>query len=217
MRGVRLGAPAPAALLAAPAIALLLAACGGGKRQDAGEPSRTFNLAIVRQSFPAKQTIARPAELELQVRNDGSATVPNVAVSVNSFNYLSSHPGLADRSKPIWAIEQGPGAVAKPPVETQEVSTPGGAQSAYVNTWALGPLPAGQTRTITWKVVPVRAGVHVVHFSIAAGLAGKARAALSAGGPVGGTFTVDIAGKAASSFVNPRTGRVETGAGPAVP
>lgn len=210
--------PALPAALAIGATGLALSGCGGGARADAGEPSRTFNLAIVRQRFPAKQTIARPTELELQVRNDGSGTVPDVAVSVDSLNYASSHPGLADRSRPVWAIEQGPGPIAKPPVETQEVSVPGGAQTAYVNTWALGPLPAGQTRTFTWKLVPIKPGVHVVHFSFAAGLAGKARAALAGGGgAVQGAFTVDIAGKPPRSVVDPQTGRVQTGSAPAAP
>ena len=61
--------------------------------------------------------------------------------------------------------------------ESQEVSPPGGGETAYVNTWALGPLDAGSTRTFVWQVVPVKAGLHTVHYTVAAGLAGKANAA----------------------------------------
>lgn len=215
-RGAVSRAPARTAALAALGCGLVMAGCGG-TRQDAGEPSGTFEMAIVRASFPASQSVARPAMLELQVRNSGTRALPNVAVTVDSFNYASDFQQLADDKRPIWAIERGPGATASPPVETQEVSSPGGDQTAYVNTWALGRLAPGQTRTFAWKVMPVKPGLHTVHFSFAAGLAGKAKAELAGGGPVQGQFTVSIAGKPPASHVNPSTGRVEAGAAPKSP
>jgi len=136
----------------------LATGCGGGSRQDAGEKSASYDVEVVRASFPKAQAVARPATLELQVRNSGSNNVPNLAVSLDSLNYRSNFAGLADASRPVWAIEQGPGAVAKPPVESQEVSLPGGAGTAYVSTWALGPLPAGRTQTFTWRAPGCAAG-----------------------------------------------------------
>lgn len=194
---------------------LLLAGCGGGSRQDAGEKSATYQMKVLAASFPARQSVARPTRMTLLVRNTGSSTVPNVAITVDSFNYTSDYPGLAADKRPVWAIEQGPGPIARPPVETQEVSTPGGAETAYVNTWALGPLPAGGTRLFSWKVVPVKPGLHTVTYTVAAGLAGKARARLASGGAVAGRFNVEIAGAPAVTHVDPLTGRVVDG--PAYP
>ncbi len=101
--------------------------------------------------------------------------------------------------------------------ETQEVSPPGGAQTAYVNTWALGALAPGKTRTFVWQVVPVKAGTYTVHYSVAAGLAGKAKARLASGAPAAGQFAVDIAPAPELTHVNPATGHIEGGEFPATP
>jgi hypothetical protein len=203
--------------LAVAGSALLASGCGGGARQDANEPAKSYEMKIVRASFPAKQAVARPTTLELQVRNTGSSTVPDVAVTLDSLSYTEHYPELAANKRPVWAIERGPGPVAKPPVESQEVSQGGGAQTAYVNTWALGPLAPGGTQTFRWELVPVKPGAHTVNFAIAAGLSGKATVHLASGGPLGGRFTVNVAPAPATTHVDPATGRVVTGAAPAIP
>ena len=207
----------PSALAVTLASALLVAGCGGGARLDASEQARTYAMKIVHASFPTTQSIARPTSFELEVQNSGTRTVPNVAVTVNSFDYTSNYPELAADKRPVWVIERGPGAIASPPVNTQEVSVPGSGQTAYVNTWALGALAPGKTRTFVWQVVPVKAGAHTVHYSVAAGLAGKAKARLASGAPVEGQFAVDIAPAPRLNHVNPSTGRVEGGEFPATP
>jgi hypothetical protein len=203
------------ALLAAGALAL--AGCGGGTRQDASERAGTFAMQVVHPSFPTAQSIARQTRFVLPVRNTGTRTVPNVAVTIDSFDYTSSYANLADDKRPVWAIEQGPGAVASPPVESEEISSPGGGQTAYVNTWALGALAPGKTRTFVWRVVPVKSGSYTVHYTVAAGLSGKAKARLASGGLVQGQFTAEIAGTPALTHVNPDTGRVEPGEFPSSP
>jgi len=45
----------------------------GGAKQTAHEPAGTFTMKIVRARFPARQAVARPATLELRVRNHGLA------------------------------------------------------------------------------------------------------------------------------------------------
>ncbi len=207
---LRVWCPAGGAIAAA-----LLAGGCGGTRVDAHEPSATYDMQVLAASFPAKQSIARPETMTLLVRNSGNETVPNVAVTVDSFEYLSGYPGLAARKRPIWAIEQGPGANAKPSVESQEASQPGNGQTAYINTWALGPLAAGDSRRFSWRVVPVTSGRHFVHWSVAAGLAGKSRARGS-NGPLSGQFSVQIAAAPATSHVNPSNGKVEPGSAPPV-
>lgn len=199
------------------AAAALASGCGGGSRQDAGEPKRTFAMRVVGASFPARQAVARPARMVLRVRNTGSRTVPDVAITVDSFNYTATTPELAADKRPVWVIEQGPGPHARTPVQTQEVSEPGGAQTAYVNTWALGPLAPGRTQTFTWLVMPVKPGAHTVRYAVAAGLSGRAKAALSSGGAVQGRFAVEVAGAPPTTHVDPATGRVVAGALPTAP
>jgi hypothetical protein len=203
-------ARAPLACLSALAAAIALSACGGGARQDASEPKARFPMRVLRASFPKAQAVARPATLELEVQNTGTRPVPDVAVTIDSFDYLSSYPGLGDRRRPIWAIERGPGTTAQPPVETQEVSLPGNATTAYVNTWALGRLASGQTRTFTWKVIPVRSGQHAVSYRLAAGLAGNAKA-VAREGSLQGSFAISIAPAPPATHVNPETGKVVGG------
>jgi hypothetical protein len=207
-----------AALAAACGCALGLAACGGGTRQDAGEPTGTYTVKVLDASFPAKQSIARQTSLSLSVRNSGSKAVPDLAVTLDSFDYTSDYPELAVDKRPVWAIEHGAGSTAtSPPVETEEVSTAGSGQTAYVNTWAFGRLAPGATRTLTWHVVPVKSGSYTVHYAIAAGLSGKAKARLESGGLVQGQFAVDIAPKPKLTHVNPDTGTVEVGQFPTTP
>jgi hypothetical protein len=222
-RAAALGrAPRVLGLGAAAVSALLAGGCGGGARQDAAEPKGSFPMKVVRASFPSHQSIARQTKLELQVRNTGSRTVPTVAVTIDSFEYTSHYPELADDKRPIWAIEQGPGTIAKPPVETEEVSLSAGAETAYVNTWAMGSLAPGQTRDFTWRAVPVKSGSYTVRYTVAAGLSGKARAVTDArasgeSSPVQGQFAVDIAPTPKLTHVNPSTGRVEVGQIPSSP
>ena len=196
--------------------ALLAAGCGQA-RQDAHEPNATFTVQVVKASFPARQAVARQSRLELLVRNNGTRTVPNAAVTIDSFAYTNTYPELASNKSPIWVVEQGPGRIPKRPVESEEISPPGGGQTAYVNTWALGPLAAGQTQTFLWRVAPVKPGLHRVNFTIAAGLAGKARTQLAGGAAATGHFTVDIAPKPPATHVDPNTGQVVSGSAPLTP
>jgi hypothetical protein len=197
--------------------ALIAGGCGGGARQDAHEPTGSFRLRILHASFPAVQSIARPTSLVLLVRNAGIRTAPNVAVTIDSFYYTEHYPELAANKRPVWIIDRGPGAIAAPPVQSQAVSPPGGGQTNYVNTWALGPLAPGGTRTFRWRVVPVKSGVHTVHITVAAGLAGGARAVSLLGGPVQGKFTAYVTQAPPPRHVDPSSGRVVPGRFPLSP
>lgn len=191
--------------------AAVMAGCGGGSQQNAGEKEKTYTVAIAHASFPAHQSIVRPTTMTVAVRNTSDATLPNVAVSVDSFEYTSHYPGLADDKKPIWVVETGPGAVSKEPVQSIAVSPPGGGQTAYVNTWALGPLAPGDTRTFTWRLMPIKSGSYTVHYTVAAGLAGRAHARLADGSIPQGKFDVTITQPPPATHINPHTGTVEPG------
>ena len=167
-------------------------------------------MRVVQAHFPRLQAVSRPTKLVLEVQNTGLRTVPNVAVSIDSFYYSSNFPGLADNKKPIWVIEQGPGTIPHPPVESVEVSVPGSATTAYVNTWALGSLAPRQTHLFEWKLVPVKTGTYTVHYRFGAGLAGKAKAVPSEGS-LKGVLVATVAGRPPKKHVNPETGNVAPG------
>jgi hypothetical protein len=172
--------------------ALALAGCGGGARQDADEPSGTFRVDVVRASFPAKQRLAESQRFVIAVRNSGPKAVPNIAVTVTSFASRSEQAGLADPSRAVWIIDDGPR----------------GGDTAYTDTWALGRLAPGQTRRFVWRVTAVQPGTHTVKWQVAAGLNGKAKATLADNRAPAGSFTVDISSKPAQARVDPNTGKV---------
>jgi hypothetical protein len=173
------------AVLAAAGLALALAGAGCGEdRQDADAPSGEFSLDVVDASFPAKQRIAEAATLELEVENTGTRPVPQLAVTVETapaqdgaapvaFGQGSDDPTLASSARPIWIVDEGPA----------------GGDSAYTNTWAVGPLGAGETRTVTWRVTAARAGRYTVAWRVAPALEGNVSLAE---GKTDGEFAVRI-------------------------
>jgi hypothetical protein len=189
----------------------IVSGCGSASQQTAGEPKTTFTMQVLRARFPAKQSIARRTALELTVRNASSKTAPNVAVTLDSLQYSESYPELSASKRPVWVVERGPGAIAKPPVQTEEVASPGGGETAYVSTWALGPLAPRAIATFRWILAPVKSGLHVVHYTVAAGLGGNAKAALRSGAPVRGRFVSYITPAPPPRHVNPNTGQVQPG------
>ena len=176
------------------AAALALPGCGGGERQDANEKAATFTVEVVRASFPREQRLAKQSEMQIAVKNAGSETLPNVAVTVDSFSRRSQQPGLADPERPVWIVDEAP---------------PGGT-TASTNTWALDGLAPGQTKRFRWKLTAVEPGSYKVKYTVAAGLDGKAKARTARGdSPVTGTFAVRIQSKPSRARVNPETGEVE--------
>jgi hypothetical protein len=148
--------------------ALALGACGGGERQDADEPERAFAIEAVDASFPAEQSIAQRSTMRIRVRNADTETVPNVAVTVETEAPQGAAPAafgqdvqderLADANRPVWIVDR----------------SPVGGDSAYTNTWQLGALRAGETKTFEWRVTAVKAGDYTINWRVSPGLTGKA-------------------------------------------
>jgi hypothetical protein len=167
-----------------------VAGCGGDSRQDANERNGAYTVRIVKASFPAKQQLAQHSNLTIAVRNESGRTIPNVGVSIGkqgqqTFSYTSQEPGLADSQRPVWAVD----------------NPPNGGTTAYVDTWTLGPLPPGQTKTFTWGVVAVKPGTYTIDYRVNAGLDGKTAARLAGGGQPAGRFRVFITPKPAQACV----------------
>jgi hypothetical protein len=204
-------------VLASACAALLGVGCGGGSKQTVGEPKHVYKIQVQELVFSPEQAIARPTALRIKVQNVDTKTIPNIAVTLDSFYYTEKYPELAADKRPVWVVEQGPGKPPGRPVESQAISPPGGGQTAYVNTWALGPLAPKASQTFEWKVVPVKAGTHRVLLEVAASLAGQAKAALPNGTPLKAKLGVHIAPAPPSTHVNPSSGKVVAGQFPSHP
>lgn len=193
-----------------------VAGCGQA-HQDVHEPKGTFTVKLLKASFPTKQAIARTTKLKLVVRNTGTTAIPNLAVTIKSFGYLSNYPKLSYRLRPVWVVEQGPGPSPARPVQSVPFDSPGNYSTATPNTWATGAVPAGQSRTLVWSVTPVKAGQYTITYTIAGGLSGKAKVDFEGGRAPTGQFKVNIAPQPPITHVNPATGQVAAGALPLVP
>ncbi len=162
-------------------VAVGVAGCGGGERQDENEPEGNFAVEVVEAKFPERQKLAKRSELVVTVRNAGEETIPNIAMTVNGLDERKEDPDLADPSRPVFAINGVQVEIAGFP-EAKDAS-PRGCDTAFVNTWACGPLKPGAQKTFRWSVTAVRAGDFNVDWRVAAGLDGKAEAVAAGGGP----------------------------------
>jgi hypothetical protein len=206
----RIGIGVLGALLAAG-----VASCGGS-RQDANEPEGNFPVSIVSADFPSKQQLAQNTNLTLSVENSGDRSIPDLAITIfttsnattsesttttgttgttstaeelptsqGSFSVRSEQEGLAIPFRPVWILEEG-----FPKLEGQAASA--GAEAAQTDTYAFGELAAHQSKQIVWNVTPVQAGTYTVHYRVAAGLEGKAKAVTADGSVPEGEFVVRI-------------------------
>jgi hypothetical protein len=195
--------------------AALVSGCGAAQR-NALEKKGAYTVEVLHARFPSKQAVARDTRLTMVVRNAGATTIPNVAVTLDSFYYTSTYPKLASNKRPVWVVNTGPGAVASnPPVQTEEVNPPGGGETTFVNTWALGALAPGKRAVFVWRVTPVKPGLHTVHYTVSSGLDGNAHTRLAGGGRATGSFVALVAPKPPATHVNPETGELAAGPNPA--
>jgi hypothetical protein len=188
----------------------------GQASQDAHEPNRGFQMQVVKVSFPTQQAIARPSKLKLEVRNTGTSTIPNLAITIQSFAYHSDYPHLADNKRPVWIVDQGPGKIPVRPVQSVPFNAPGNDTTATSSTWAAGAVAAGQSRTFVWHVTPVKSGEHTITYTVAAGLGGKAHAEIQGGQSSTGHFNVSIAPQPPITHVLPN-GKIAPGPPPVGP
>ena len=184
---------------------------GGSKQSHEDVVPHTYKIEVLDLTFKPEQAIGRPATMRIEVLNADTRTVPDIAVTLDSFYYTEKYPELAPGKRPVWVVEQGPGKPPQAPVESQVISPPRGGQTDYVNTWALGALAPQHKQVFEWKVIPVKAGVQHVSLEIFADVGGRANATLPNGGALRARFRSEIAPAAPSTHVNPSTGKVALG------
>lgn len=173
----------------------VLAGCGGGERQDAGQKSGSYQVKIVSTSFPGDQSISSPATMRIDVRNDGRQTVPDLTVSLQGISDRNEQASLADQEQPVWIV----------------LHQPGNATTAYNSTWSLGKLEVGHSKRFTLKLMPAVPGTHTVKWAVDAGLTGKFSARTAGDRRPAGSFTVRVATEPAPATVDPESGAVVRG------
>jgi hypothetical protein len=191
VRGPTLGG----ATTAAAAVAIALAGCGGSGGSGA-EQAATYAVAT-HAAFPSRQALAEHVELRLAVRNTGTRAIPNVAATivagsadgtaVTAFGSRLAGADLASHSRPVWIVDAGPL----------------NGDTAYANTWALGTIRPGRTRTFTWHLTPVRAGRYTLRYRLTGSTSGRSQLRLANGGAPSGTLHVQVSGKPATVRVTP--------------
>jgi hypothetical protein len=202
------------------AVALTLTACGGGQLQSANERAGNYKVSVS-SSFPDSQRLSEATKFVVKVTNVDTKAVPDVAVticnvtcgysvkdlrkgwgtSVQAFAYKLVMPGLASDSRPVWVVDQAPNPNNLCRYSCQQ-GGPGGAVTAYSNTWALGRLAPGKSATFEWHVTAIKPGNYTVAWQVAAGLNGKALARTTSGAVPQGSFKVKIANAPQQSYVN---------------
>ena len=216
-------------LVALATTASLLVACGSdSERQDTDEPEGEFVVSVEDASFPTEQRLAETNYLRLAIENTGEEVVPDLAVTIwtgdekasGSFSTYSDQPGLSDPNRPVWILEDGypkcidddkvPPCLPSDQSSLKEIREAGtaGAEAAQTDTYSFGSLQPGESLEGIWEVTPVQAGTYTVHYEVAAGLTGRAKAVTEDGSPVAGEFVVTITDKPPRARVND-AGQVE--------
>ncbi len=215
LRGARASIAAGTAALA---LTWGVSACGGGERQDVTEPSGNFPVQVAKAKFPKRQKLVETSNVELKIKNVGEGTIPDLAVTIyttstpaatgepkpaGSFKVRLDQPNLADPNQPVWILEEGYPKLITPGVTLKEIAKApsAGAAAAETDSFQFGAVRSGESRDIVWRVTPVRAGTYTVHYEVAAGLQGKAKAVTVDGGPVKGEFPVTITSKSPETCV----------------
>jgi hypothetical protein len=212
------------------AAVIAVAGCGSGSPQNAKAPSGRFPVQVT-ASFPAAQRLAEHTHMVIKVTNTGTKPIPDVSVticnitctypappgegtSVSAFSTCVGPPGqaclqaaqsegVANRSRPVWVVEENPGVCRGAAGYSCENGGAGADAAADANTWQRGsPLKPGGTAVFNWFVTAVNPGSYTVAWEISGDLYGNAKAVLSNGSIPRGSLPVTIARAPAETYVN---------------
>jgi hypothetical protein len=195
------------------ALAVSVAACGGGSPSGVSETAGTYPVKVVTAELPAGQRLGQTSLLRIGVRNTGRRTVPALTVTISiagragqtsslPFGIHDPEPGLAQPDRPVWVLAAHYPKLAGSP-------TSAGAEGSARKTFDFGPLKPGATTEAVWKLSAVKAGKFTVLFVVSAGLNAKARAETAAGAQPGGSLTARISPVPPNTIVTD-SGRVVT-------
>jgi hypothetical protein len=183
----------------ATALVLAIAACGGGSSSDANQEAGRFPVEVSNAAFPTAQHLGQTSLMRLAIRNAGRKTLPALTVTVSiaskegrastlPFAIHDPEPGIAQPDRPVWVL------AARYP-RFAGSSEPAGAETSNQKTFDFGPLRAGATANLVWKLSAVKTGHYVLLYAIDAGLGSQSKAVTAGGAVPGGSFSVRIASR----------------------
>jgi hypothetical protein len=199
-------------LAAMAAIALGLAACGGGgERQDAAAADGTYEVRIIDAKLKPIQQLAQRQTMELSLENTGDEDIPDLTVTVkvlgregeesrDAFAYRDPQKNLNRHDRPIWIVTPGYPTLKSDPVL-------GDATTASARTFAFGPLPAGERADVIWELTPVKVGSYRLSYEVSPNIYGTGTITEEGGGAPAGRLPVRIRQAPQQLRVNER-GRV---------
>jgi hypothetical protein len=188
------------------ALALSLAACGGGSSSDANETEGNYDVKVSEASFPTEQHLGQTYLLNLGVRNTGDKTIPALTVNVSikgkegegstlPFGIRDPQPELAQPDRPVWVL-----AAHYPKFAGSTAS--GGAETSNQKTFDFGPLKKGASANVVWKLSAVKPGNYTLVYAVEAGLTDTTKAKTGGGAAPGGSITVKISSAERNTEVN---------------
>lgn len=180
-------------------LALSIAACGGGGSSDANQEAGKFPVEVKSAEFPTAQHLGQTSLMRLGIRNAGHKALPALTVTVSiagkegqtstlPFAIHDPEPGLAQPDRPVWVL------AARYP-RFAGSSGPAGAETSNQKTFDFGPLKAGATDDVLWKLSAVKSGHYVLTYVIDAGIGGQSKTETAGGATPGGSFSVRIASR----------------------
>jgi len=162
--------------------------------------------------FAPKQRLAETTDLELAFLNTGDETIPDLTLTIytgdvkadGSFNVRSEQEGLADPNRPVWILENDFPKFLEAGTSTKDLDTAptAGAETSSTDTYVFGELAPDEEIHVVFRVTPVVPGTYTVHYEVAAGLDGNARAVTDTGEPVVGEFVATITDQPSASKVD---------------
>jgi hypothetical protein len=181
------------------ALALSLGACGGGSSSDANQEAGKFPVEVTSAEFPTSQQLGQTSLMRLGIHNAGRKALPALTVNVSiagkqgqastlPFAIRDPQPELAQPDRPVWVL------AARYP-RFAGSSKPAGAETSNQKTFDFGPLKAGASADVVWKLSAVKTGHYVLTYSVDAGLGGQSKAQTAGGATPGGSFSVRIGSK----------------------
>ena len=178
---------------------------GDEERQDENEPAGEFPVEVNSAKFPARQRLAETSDLVLEWRTPATRRSPT---SRSRSTQATRRPTARSTSAPTsrtWPTRTAPSGSSKTDypkllaegvdVAELDAEPTAGAETAATDTYAFGPLPPGESLTAVWRVTPVVGGTFTVHYEVAGGLDGQAKAVTADGSPVEGEFVATISTK----------------------
>jgi hypothetical protein len=199
-------------------LALSLGACGGGSSSDANQEAGKFPVEVTSAEFPTQQQLGQTSLMRLGIHNPGRKALPALTVTVSiaskegqastlPFTIHDPEPGLAQPDRPVWVL------AARYP-RFAGSNEPAGAETSNQKTFDFGPLKAGATADVVWKLSAVKSGHYVLTYSVDAGLGGQSKAETAGGATPGGSFSVQISSKPYGTEVKDNGEVVRAGSGP---